>query len=199
MHPHQNCTPEFCHRKSTRVLSPEIHQKSIGNSSESASQTQNTKNESCLNTKLHGKLNTWVFIVSLYFFCKFLFWVIIPFISLISNTNFLDFSSSLYRSSSGKLKINNSKLDFSSYVYRSSSVPVSSGASHTLSHKPAVEWSHKFGLIMHNACYTLYAVHLYPAHSTLHPVHCTLHPVYTAHCGMVSYISGQNAWCLSLI
>ena len=38
--------PEFCHQK--------IHQKSIGNSSESASQTQNTKNES-LNTKLHGK------------------------------------------------------------------------------------------------------------------------------------------------
>ena len=33
----------------------------------------------------------------------------------------------------------------------SSSVLVSSGASHTLSHKQAVEWSHKFRLIMHNA------------------------------------------------
>ena len=69
---------------------------------------------------------------------------------------------------------------FFRFLHRSSSVLVSSEASHTLSHKPAVEWSHKFGLIMHNAPYTLHTTPctLYYVYYTLHLVCRTLHLVY---------------------
>ena len=42
--------------------------------------------------------------------------------------------------------------------HRSSCLLVSSRASHTLSHKPALERSHKFGLKMHTACNVGYMI-----------------------------------------